>query len=100
MGQKRQKKHTPEFKRNAVRMVVEGDKPVSVVARELGITYGALYEWVRQAEGRSRPGHGAPLVEKTDQDREVERLRKENEQLKMERDFLKKAAAFFAKQNG
>ena len=98
MGQKRAKKHTPEFKRNAVRMVVEGDRPVSVVARELGITYGALYEWVRQAEGRARPGHGAPM--KTEEEREVDRLRKENEQLKMERDFLKKAAAFFAKQNG
>ena len=100
MGGKRAKKYTPEFKKNAVRMVLEGDKAVSVVARELGVTYGALYEWVRQAEGRARPGHGAPLVEKTDEQREVDRLRKENEQLKTERDFLKKAAAFFAKQNG
>ena len=100
MGSKRQKQYTEAFKRNAVRMVLDSDKPVSQVARELGIPYGGLYEWVRKAQGKPRPGHGAPLVEKTDDQKELERLRKENDQLRMELEFAKKAAAFFAKHNG
>src|SRR5262249_19042524 len=62
MGRKRQKQYTPEFRRNAVRMVVEGDRPIAEVARELEIPYGGLYEWVRKAAGNPRPGHGAPVV--------------------------------------
>jgi transposase len=97
MGQKRQKQYTAEFKRNAVRMVAEGDRPIADVARELGIPYGGLYEWVRKAQGNARPGHGAPLVVKTEEQRELDRLRKENDELRMELEFAKKAAAFFAK---
>ena len=100
MGKKRQKQYTAEFKRNAVRLVVEGDKPIAQVARELSIPYGGLYEWVRKAQGTPRPGHGAPLVQKTEEQKELERLQKENEQLRMELEFAKKAAAFFAKQSG
>jgi transposase len=101
MGRKRQKRYTDEFKRNAVRLVLESDKPIAEVARELGIPYGGLYEWVRKGQGTPRPGHGAPAVEaKTDEQLEVERLRKENSQLRMELEFAKKAAAFFAKNNG
>ena len=100
MGRKRQKQYTPEFKRNSVRMVLDDDKPIAQVARELGIPYGGLYEWVRKAQGTPRPGHGAPLVEKTDEQKELDRLRKENDQLKMELEFAKKAAAFFAKHSG
>ena len=97
MGQKRQKQYTAEFKRNAVRLVAERDRPIAEVARELGIPYGGLYEWVRKAEGKARPGHGAPLVVKTDEEKELDRLRKENDELRMELEFAKKAAAFFAK---
>src|SRR5262249_54636863 len=99
MGRKRQKQYTPEFRRNAVRMVVEGDRPIAEVARELEIPYGGLYEWVRKAAGNPRPGHGAPVVVKTDEERELDRLRKENDQLRMELEFAKKAAAFFARSN-
>jgi transposase len=97
MGHKRQKQYTAEFKRNAVRMVAEGNRSVAEVARELGIPYGGLYDWVRRAQGKPRPGHGAPLVVKSDEQREMERLRKENDELRMELEFAKKAAAFFAK---
>jgi len=100
MGRKQQKQYTAEFKRNAVRLVVESDKPIAQVARELGIPYGGLYEWVRKGRGNARPGHGAPVEVKTDEQKEVERLRKENDQLRMELEFAKKAAAFFAKQGG
>lgn len=95
MGRKKGKKYTAEFRANAVRMVRDSDKPIAEVARELGVTYGALYEWVRKAEGRPRPGHGASTL--TAEEAEVQRLRSENDELRMERDFLKKAAAFFAK---
>jgi transposase len=100
MGRKRQKQYTPEFKRNAVRLVRESDKPIAQVARELGIPYGGLYEWVRKGQGNPRPGHGAPVEAKTDEQKEMERLRKENDQLRMELEFAKKAAAFFAKHGG
>jgi transposase len=101
MGRKRQKHYTDEFKRNAVRLVLESDKPIAEVARELGIPYGGLYEWVRKGQGKARPGHGAPSAgAKTDEQREVQQLRKENDQLRMELEFAKKAAAFFAKNSG
>jgi transposase len=97
MGQKRQKEYSAEFKRNAVRMVAQGDRPIAEVARELGIPYGGLYEWVRRAAGTARPGHGAPVVPKTDEQIAMDQLRKENDELRMELEFAKKAAAFFAK---
>src|SRR4051812_49275213 len=100
MGRKRQKQYPDSVKRNAVRMVLEGDKSIAQVARELEIPYGGLYEWVRKAQGKPRPGHGAPQVVKSDEQKELDRLRKENDQLRMELEFAKKAAAFFAKQNG
>ncbi len=97
MGRKRQKQYTVEFKRQAVRQVLESEEPIAEVARKLGIPYGGLYEWVRKAKGSPRPGHGAPVVVKSDEQREHERLRKEISELRMELEFAKKAAAFFAK---
>jgi transposase len=97
MGRKRQKQYADEFKRQAVRQVLESDEPIAEVARKLGIPYGGLYEWVRKAKGNPRPGHGAPIEVKTDEQRELEQLRKENGELRMELEFAKKAAAFFAR---
>jgi transposase len=99
MGRKPQKQYSDEFKRNAVRQVMLGGKSVAEVARSLEIPYGGLYEWVRQAKGTARPGHGAPAEQRTDEQKELERLRKENEQLKLQLEFSKKVAAFLAKQN-
>jgi len=99
MADKR-RQFTREFKLEAVRLVVEDKRPVAEVARQLGIRADMLRAWRRQLEGRAGlsaeeafPGHGhAPTA-----DEEVRRLRREVERLRQERDFLKKAAAYFAK---
>jgi transposase len=97
-----QRKHfTAEFKAAAVRRAASGDATVLEVARELGIRSDRLREWIRQARGdRSRcrtdpDGHAIPLS----LDEEVRQLRRENAQLREERDILKKAAAFFAQES-
>jgi transposase len=97
-----QRKHfTPEFKEAAVRRAASGDATVLEVARELGIRSDRLREWIAQAQGsrrRRRPAGGvsaAPLS----LDEEVRQLRREVAQLREERDILKKAAAFFARES-
>jgi transposase len=89
-----------EFKAEAVGLIMGSTKTLAQVARELGVRADTLRNWVQQAEGRAGlsaedvfPGNG----KRTSQDEELRRLRRENEQLRQERDFLKKAAAYFAK---
>ena len=78
----------------AVRLVLDEGKTVGAVARELDLTPSALGHWVRQARAdRSQGKTGLTTEERT----ELARLRKENRERRMERDILKKAAAFFAK---
>lgn len=96
----KRRQFTQEFKLEAARLVGQGDRRVSEVARELGIRSDMLRQWKRQAEGRAGraaadvfPGHG----KLTSADEEVRRLRRENAQLRDERDILGKATAFFAK---
>jgi len=85
---RRKGRFTAEFKLQAVRLVEEGSRSMSEVARELKISLSTLHQWVRKAEtGSSRASDES----------EVARLRRELEQVRLERDFLKKAAAFFAK---
>lgn len=92
--------YTPEFKMEAVRLVQSGGKQVAQIARELGVPRQQLYNWVRQAEKRDGkapsevfPGNG----NRTPEQAELERLRRENAQLKEDNEILKKATAFFAK---
>ena len=85
---------TDEFKAGAVRLVLEEGKTVGATARDLDLTETALREWVRRAQAdRSKGRSGLTTAERD----ELARLRKENRQLRTERDILKKAAAFFAK---
>ena len=87
---------TDEFKAGAVRLVLEEGKTVAQVARDLDLTASALGGWVQQARAdRSKGKTGLTTAERE----ELAHLRKENRSLRMERDFLKKAAAFFAKEN-
>ena len=88
---------TNEFKAEAVRLVRESGKSVPTVARELDLTETALRSWVRQAEIDA--GRGTPGALTTEEREELGRLRRENRTLRMERDILKKATAFFAKEN-
>ena len=97
MERRKRQSFTPEFRANAVRLVREGGKSLPQVAKELDLTESALRNWVREADGDKgkEPAGALSTVERE----ELVRLRKENRQLQMERDFLKKAAAFFAKED-
>jgi transposase len=95
--QRERRSYTEEFKTGAVRLVLDEGKKASQVARDLDLTRSALDTWLRQA--KVDRGHGAPGALTTEEREELSRLRKENRQLHMERELLKKAAAFFAKEN-
>ena len=94
MGTRR--KFTDEFKREAVRLVSQPGSTLLVVSTSLGIDRSVVSAWVRKfATGRYEPSSGKPL--KTDSQAENERLRRELARVKMERDILKKALGYFAK---
>jgi len=85
---------SPEFKAEAVRLVLDEGKTIGAAARELDLTASALGVWVRHARAdRTKGKTGLTTEERA----ELAGLRKENRELRMERDILKKAAAFFAK---
>ncbi len=97
MTQKR-KHYSKQFKIDAVKLVTEQGFNVSEAARNLGIHHSSLRRWKRQLESdgnQAFPGKGNLSSEKE----ELDRLRKENKRLRMERDILKKATAFFAKES-
>jgi transposase-like protein len=91
MVHRTKRQFTSEFKANAVELTRVSGKTATEIAKDLGISKTALCRWVRKADSQV----GLPKSESD----EVKRLRREVETLRMERDFLKKAAAFFAKEN-
>ena len=96
---KRKRRHfSPEFKAEAVRLCQVGDRSIGQVAKDLGLVETALREWVKRAdeEGAAPPVAALSTAERD----ELVRLRKQVKRLEMEREILKKAAAFFAKENG
>ena len=86
-----------EFRREAVRLARLGDKPQRQLAKDLGISDVTLRNWVKQAE---RDQGKRPDGLSSDEREELARLRRENQTLRMEREILKKAAAFFARETG
>lgn len=84
-----------EFKRRAVELARQGDKPVAEIARDLGVSESGLRRWMAQADIDEGKRQGLTSSEK----KELVRLRKENRVLQMENEILKRAAAFFAKEN-
>lgn len=84
-----------EFRRRAVDLVRESEESVSAVALRLGISNSGLRRWVAQAE--IDEGHKPGLT--TEERQELKKLRRENRVLRMERDLLSRAAAFFAQEN-
>jgi len=89
--------YTPEFKAEAVRLVRSAtDKPASQIARELGVSDNALRSWVKQAQIDQGELDGLTTEERE----ELRRLRKENKVLRQEREILKKATVFFAREDG
>jgi transposase len=95
-GRRVRRQFTEEFKESAVRLVLDEGKSVGAVARELDLTPSALGLWVKHE--RAEQSHGRTGLTKAERE-ELAALRKENRILREERDILKKAAAFFAKQN-
>ncbi len=85
---------TDEYKADAVRMVLEEGRTVGAVARDLGLTGSALRQWVERR--RAELTKGKTGLTTADRE-ELTRLRKENRQLRMDREILVKAAAFFVK---
>ena len=99
MAKIKRKKYSTEFKTEAVKLVSEQGYNCSEAARNLGISPGMLYRWCRQMTEKGEeafPGNGRG----SGMEEELRRLREENKRLKMEREILKKAAAFFAKEVG
>jgi transposase len=86
---------TDEFKANARRLVLEEGKSVGAAARDLDLTESSLRNWVERA--RADRGKGKPGVLTSAEREELAQLRRENRELRTDREILKKAAAFFAK---
>ena len=92
-SQQQRRKFTPEFKDEAVRLVNESGRTVAEVARDIGVHEGTLGNWVNLWRS-NHAGEEPPLG--ISERAELAQLRRDNQTLRMEREFLKKAAAFFA----
>ena len=97
MERRKRRKFTPEFKADAVRLVRAGGRTFAQVAQEFDVLETCLREWVRRAE--TDAGVGPPEALTTSERAELIDLRRRVKRAEMERDILKKATAFFAKEN-
>jgi len=91
------RRYTEEFKREAVRLVRESAHPVAQVARDLGIPDNVLYRWT--AEHRQAESHGTTRASQRAEAEELVRVKRELARVTQERDFLRRAAAYFAKES-
>ena len=97
LPKEKRKVYTREFKLNAVRLATDGDHGVAQTARDLGINENTLYKWRQQFRSDPQdafPGKGRLKL----QDEELRQLRRENLRLQQERDFLKRAAVWLARE--
>jgi transposase len=88
------RKYSAELKRRALRYITENGLPVAQVARDLDINEASLFAWLKEARGED----GVSASSESESD-ELKRLRAENRELRLEREILKKATAFFAKES-
>ena len=91
--------YTTEFRQQAVELVTREGLSLAEVSRRLSLSPKTLTNWVRRAKNGDSPGAAAPRREVTEQEAELSRLRRENAELRMERDILKKASAYFASES-
>lgn len=97
MGKRKRRVFTPEFKTEAVKLCRAGGRTFAQVASDLGVLENSLRRWVAQADIDESK---VPVAALTTMERdELQRLRRENKRLQVEREILKKAAAFFAKES-
>lgn len=94
LGRRARRQFSEEFKEQTVRLVLDEGKTVNAVARELDLVPSAVGLWVKHARAERTKGKTGLTKDERD---ELARLRKENRELRMERDILKKASALFAK---
>lgn len=94
MDKRTVKKYPEDFKRSSAKLAVESDQSIAATARSLGVNEITLYGWVKRYY--SNTTIHTETTEKIDAYTEIQRLKKENARLRMERDILKKAAAYFA----
>src|SRR5271154_6963370 len=97
MARRKRRNFTRQFKADAVVLVTTGGKTIAEVTKQFDLTETALREWVKRAEADA--GRGAPDALTTAGRAELIDLRKRLKRAEMERDILKKATAFFAKEN-
>jgi transposase len=90
----RYRKFTSEYRDEAVKMVLESSRPIAEVARDLGLNESTLGNWVTKYRNEHPASEDLNISDRA----RLKELEKENRELRMERDFLKKAAAFFAKE--
>jgi transposase len=94
----RPSKYSPEFKRDAVALVRSTGRPINQVARELGLSHETLRSWVKR--DRIDRGQGDPGELSSSEREELGRLRRRVVELEAEREILRRAAAYFAKEMG
>jgi transposase len=96
MSKEKSKTYTAEFRESAVKLAIESEHTVAQVARDLGVNENTLHTWISKYSQRSQ----TPKAERSDEHLydELKRLRREVSRLTEERDLLKKAAAYFAKE--
>ena len=86
--------YSAEYREEAVKMVIESGRPIAAIARDLGIKEGTLGNWVNKYRNEHPASEDLNISDRA----RLKELEKEVRELRMERDFLKKAAAFFAKE--
>ncbi len=96
-GKRTRRVHTPEFKAETVALVRGGGRSAAQVARDLGLADSLVHAWVRQAQVDDGEGPAGALT--TAEKEELSHLRREVKVLRMEREILKRAATFFAKES-
>ncbi len=95
MGRRKRRSFTPEFKAEIVRVIRASGKSIEQIAKEYDLTESAVRNWDKQARIDEKGEPNGPLT--TEERAELTRLRREMKTVTMERDFLRKAAAFFAR---
>ncbi len=97
VARRKKRKFTAEYKAEVVALCQRGDRSIGQVARDLDLTVSSVRNWVKQADIDAGKGPAGALT--TDEREELRRLRRENRQLRTDREILKAAAAFFVKEN-